>query len=461
MKFFKTKYEKLTKKYRKDLLSSLKDFVAIKSVYDDSTVNKANPFGEGVSNALNYFTNLATNYGFKTTNYNNKVVEAIVGDGDKNITIMAHADVVPEGTGWEKDPFTVFEKGDTLIGRGVSDDKGPCLAAFYAIVALRNAGLLGNYQVRLLVGGNEERGSACMDHYFNVLKKPQPTLGFSPDADFPLIYAEKGIFNFTVKKSVKLPKVISIKGGEASNAVIEKCTIQFELDDKIIPFLLENAKGAEIVTKEDIVNVTFTGVGAHGSTPQLGKNAGMMALECLSKFTSNSVITDLIEKYSDVYGKGINAFNSSKELGKTSCNVGLLDYDGEEISLTVNFRHGEGATGEALIENIKEANKGYRLEFTSPVPVLYIPKTSPLIKTLMKAYVDETGDRKSKPLAIGGGTYAKEASNVVAFGMEFKGHDSHMHTCGECVEKEHLFKAMAIYARAIVELGKLIDEDKI
>ena len=273
--------------------------------------------------------------------------------------------------------------------------------------------------------------------------------------------AEKGIFNFTVKKSVKLPKVISIEGGEAPNAVIEKCTIKFELDDNIIPFLLENAKNAEIITREDVVSVTFTGVGAHGSTPQLGKNAGLMALECLSKFSNNSVITELIDKYSDVYGKGINAFFNSKELGKTSCNLGILKYDGEEFTLVINFRFGEGVSSDELIENIKEANKGFRIEFSPVTPLLYIPKNNPLVKTLYKVYVDETGDRKSKPLAIGGGTYAKEASNVVAFGMEFKGHDSHMHTCGECVEKPHLFKAMAIYARAIIELGKLIDENKI
>ena len=44
-----------------------------------------------------------------------------------------------------------------------------------------------------LIGGNEERGSACLEHYFHKLNKPYPKYGFTPDGDFPLIYGEKGI----------------------------------------------------------------------------------------------------------------------------------------------------------------------------------------------------------------------------------------------------------------------------
>ena len=92
----------------------------------------------------------------------------------------------------------------------------------------------------------------------------------------------------------------------------------------------------------------------------------------------------------------------------------------------------------------------------NPNPVLFYPQDSVLIKTLLKAYQEETGDLKSKPLAIGGGTYAKCADNVVAFGMQFPGFDSLMHSPGEMTKKEDLFKAMSIYAKAIYELGEVL-----
>ena len=235
----KTKYDKLTSKYQKDLLKSLSEFVAINSVYDESTVCEKHPFGEGVSKALNYIANLATKDGFEVTNYDNKVVEIIYGRGKKNITIMAHADVVPAGEGWDQNPFQVVEKKGVLYGRGVSDDKGPLLAAYYALKALRDAGELGGYQIRFLVGGNEESGSLCMEHYFKTLKKPAPTYGFSPDSDFPLIFAEKGIIGFEIETYVDIPGLISIEGGLASNAVIEKCVVKHDIDIKLLDLIME------------------------------------------------------------------------------------------------------------------------------------------------------------------------------------------------------------------------------
>ena len=142
-------YKNLTKPYQDELMKSLKEFIAIDSVYDEKTVDKENPFGKGVSNALKYVENLAKKDGFIVTNDDNMVVEILTNELEPNVTIMAHADVVPVGTGWPQDPFALTEKGDFLYARGVADDKGPALVAYYALKALRDNNLLGNYQVRL------------------------------------------------------------------------------------------------------------------------------------------------------------------------------------------------------------------------------------------------------------------------------------------------------------------------
>ena len=456
----KTSYDKLTAKYQKPLLKSLEEFVAINSTYDQITVNETNPFGAGVSDALNYITNLARKDGFEVTNYDNKVVEIIYGRGKKNLTIMAHADVVPAGDGWIDPPFQMVEKKGVLYGRGVSDDKGPLLATYYALKALRDEGMLGGYEIRFLVGGNEESGSLCMHHYFDVLKKKQPTLGFSPDSDFPLIYAEKGIINFSVKAKVEVPGLISIKGGTASNAVIDRCELKHDIDLNFLKYIMEHYHRTEavILTKDDVTTVTFIGKAAHGAHPENGVNAGMMALKAIAEFSKNETLLRLVKMYEPLDGKGYGCSASNKAMGTNSSNVGLISYKDGVLELTVNFRYINTCEYKELVAAIKEANKGFEVKNEGTSPLLFFPQDSVLIKTLMKAYQDETGDLESKPLAIGGGTYAKCADNVVAFGMQFPGFDSLMHSPGEMTKKEDLFKAMSIYARAIYDLGEVLKQ---
>ena len=455
----KTSYDKLTAKYQKPLLKSLEEFVAINSVYDEETISKEDPFGKGVSAALNYIYNLAKQDGFTVYNYDNKVVEIIHGAGDKNLTIMAHADVVPAGTGWIDPPFEMVEKKGVLYGRGVADDKGPLLATYYALKALKESRQLsGDYKIRFLVGGNEERGSLCMEHYFHTLKKEQPTLGFSPDSDFPLICAEKGIINFVVESNIKFPGLISIKGGVASNAVIERCEVKFELNPDFLNFIMKNyhRDQAEIRTKDDITTVIFHGKAAHGALPELGVNAGMMAISALADYSKNPAFVQLKKLFTPLDGSGFKCGGESKDMGHNSNNVGIIDYTDGHFSLTTNFRYVDTCNEAKLLENIEEACEPFSVRIITRSPLLFFSKESVLVKTLMSSYQTETGDYHSEPLAIGGGTYAKEADNVVAFGMQFPGWESNMHSPGEAVKKDDLFKAMSVYARAIMDLGNLL-----
>lgn len=452
-------YAFLCKDYEKEMLINLKKFIAINSVYDENTVDETNPFGKGVTKALEFIADLAKKDGFEVTNYDNKVVEIICGQGDKNLTIMAHADVVPTGEGWKYDPFTMTEEKGILYGRGVADDKGPLLSCYYALKAMRDNHLLGDYQVRFLVGGNEERGSACMEHYFQVLKKPQPTYGFTPDSDFPLIFAEKAIIHFTVSKKLELNGIDLIKAGVASNAVIDRCLIKMNENQFFLKYLKDNKIDFEYEINDNKMNITFIGMAAHGSTPQLGINAGMIALKALANFFDIEDLKHIVNCYSDLNGRGVNAYSYSKEMKENSLNVGIINYENDYFSMMVDFRHVNGVRNEDLINNIIEASKPFEINIVSKSNLLFYPLDSVLVKTLLEAYQEETDDFDSEPLAIGGGTYAKEANNVVAFGLQFPGKDAKMHSPGENVSIDDLNKAMAIYARAIVELGKKINEN--
>ena len=453
----KTKfYQELVKPYQEEMMKSLKEFIAIDSVYDEETRSEMDPFGKGVSKALHYIENLAKKDGFIVHNYDNMVVEILTNELEPNVTIMAHADVVPTGTGWPQDPFELTEKGDFLYARGVADDKGPLLSCYYGLKALRDNNLLGNYQVRFLVGGNEERGSACMECYFHTLNKKQPTYGFSPDSAYPLTYAEKGIIGFIVRKDIDLPNVISIKGGVASNSVIEKCEVLMKEDLNFIAYLNNESVDYSYLANGNNMLLTFNGVAAHGSVPWMGKNAAMEAVKQLGNYYKNADLQLLYKLYSPLRGEGVNAAAHSEDMGDNSLNVGLFSLENGKLEMVVNYRHVEKVTAEQMINNVKEASKPFDVEVASVSPLLYYPKDHPLIKTLLRVYQEETGDLETPIIASGGGTYAKEADNVVAFGMEYPGHDPKMHGVNENTKKSYLFESMGIFAHAIIELGKLI-----
>ena len=453
----KTKfYQELVKPYQEEMMKSLKEFIAIDSVYDEETRSEMDPFGKGVSKALHYIENLAKKDGFIVHNYDNMVVEILTNELEPNVTIMAHADVVPTGTGWPQDPFELTEKGDFLYARGVADDKGPLLSCYYGLKALRDNNLLGNYQVRFLVGGNEERGSACMECYFHTLNKKQPTYGFSPDSAYPLTYAEKGIIGFIVRKDIDLPNVISIKGGVASNSVIEKCEVLMKEDLNFIAYLNNESVDYSYLANGNNMLLTFNGVAAHGSVPWMGKNAAMEAVKQLGNYYKNADLQLLYKLYSPLRGEGVNAAAHSEDMGDNSLNVGLFSLENGKLEMVVNYRHVEKVTAEQMINNVKEASKSFDVEVASVSPLLYYPKDHPLIKTLLRVYQEETGDLETPIIASGGGTYAKEADNVVAFGMEYPGHDPKMHGVNENTKKSYLFESMGIFAHAIIELGKLI-----
>ncbi len=449
-------YKKLVKLYEKKLIDNLGKFIAINSVYDENTKSEVDPFGKGVSKALDFIYQLAKQDGFEVTNYNNMIVEILCGQGDKNITILAHADVVPEGTGWQDPPYKMVEKDGVLYARGVADDKGPLLASYYALKALRDNKLLGNYQVRLLVGGNEESGSLGMEYYFHTLKKYQPTLGFSPDSAFPLTFAEKGILNFKITKKLdNINDLIYVKGGVASNSVIERCEVKMKDNVSFKNYL----KGHNYEYTFENGCFVFHGLAAHGSVPWMGRNAGVLALTALANYLNNPDLRTIVTRFTDCKGRGVNCYYQSENMGETSLNVGLINIDEDNFSMVINYRYVETADKETIIKDMKNTLKPFDVELLADSPLLYYDKNCTLIQTLLHAYQEETGDIVTPILSSGGGTYAKEADNVVAFGMEFPGWDSNMHSPGEKLKKDDLFLGMAIYARAIYELGEKLDEN--
>ena len=442
-------YRKLMEPYFYQMGIALQKFVAINSVYDETTRTKEMPFGKGVNEALRYAGYLGERFGFKVDYCDGYATELTLGNKGKLIGIYAHSDVVPISGEWKHDPFDcVLEEDGNYYGRGTSDDKGPLIAALYAVKALNDNGLLNDVTIRFVIGGDEERGSGCLEHYFEVMHKPYPDYGFTPDSDFPVIYGEKGIINFYSKVKVNAPEVLSFKGGVVFNAVCESMEVRVKNPKELAKFL--DSKNVKYKLEGDVL--TFLGKTAHGSTPEAGINAGLIGLSMLGEFYDIPEFKKIGDDL-DNNGKKFGGYYHTELLGDTTYCVGILEYKDGELTIVTNFRHPEGVDPKEVVKAF-DAHLGLKSELGEHSPHLLMDPNSELVKTLVDAYRKETGDM-TPPFTIGGGTYARHAKNTLAFGAMFPGTISTMHEPNERFSKHDFELSAIIYARAIHALAKL------
>ena len=208
---------------------------------------------------------LATKDGFKVDMCEGRCIEISFGEGNRTIGVFAHLDEVPISGEWTYPPFSGEIHNDKMYGRGTSDDKGPAIAAYYALKLLKDHNLINGYKVKLVLGGDEERGSSCLKYYFDVLKKPQVDYGFTPDGDFPLIFGEKGIRDFTYKGKLDLGPVTEIVAGVAPNAVIDDAIVTLNDGSKFLTYLKakKNLKYKVLDENPKHTKVEFIGLSAH------------------------------------------------------------------------------------------------------------------------------------------------------------------------------------------------------
>ncbi len=453
-------YNKITKPYRVLAMDVLKKLISIPSVFNASTSNKKKPFGEEINNALTYIGSIAEQYGFDVDYCDGYATEISFGEGERLVCIFAHLDVVEVSGKWDTDPFELVIKKDVMYGRGTIDDKGPGVAAFFALKALKDNGLIKNFRVKLIFGGDEERGGSCLDYYFNVLKKEKPTYGFTPDADFPLIYGEKGVTNFVINKNIELKNIISIEGGRAPNIGIDECKVTIKSDARIKEFINVRNQDAKVnVINEDTMEIVFYGKPCHGATPELGDNAAIKMAQTLGDYYDYKYLKDIYYCFKDVNGRNFNGYKNEPILKETTYNCGLISFQENMFKLTVNFRYPENTSVKLIMNNLENILSS-EISYDEIGEYLLFPLDSFLVKTLLSSYKEETL-KLDKPFTIGGGTYAKSAANTIAFGPAIKDKNYHMHEANEEFPIKEFYDAMGIYARAIHKLGTDKDESKI
>lgn len=474
---------------KEEMIEVLRDLIRFdtkKSQAFKSKEGEIYPFGKGVQDAFIYTLNKAKEWGFDVENIDNYGGHIDMGgyvldeEGDIErvcpymLGVLGHLDVVPEGEGWSKDPFGAELIDGRIYGRGTQDDKGPTVAALFAMKALKDAGFNPTKKVRLILGLDEETGWSGMDYYFKYAKKPD--FGFTPDADFPVINGEKGILTFELAKKIEKTKdkgleLRSIKAGTAPNMVPAnaRCVVRAEdkdiyakIKDKAAEFRLAGKGRINIKGVGKSLEIQAIGKASHAARPEEGINAISVLMDFLKGINFvNEDVNDIIDWYAryignETDGKSLGCAMQDEPSGALTLNVGQMEMNDESVSFVINVRYPVTKTDDEVYEKIKPVIERYDFGLIKDrhQKPIYMPEDHPLIQTLMKVYQDHTGDTESKPIVIGGGSYARAVENAVAFGGMFPGDEDRMHQKDEYISIENLVKMCEIYADAIYMLSK-------
>ena len=441
---------------RPDMIETLQRWIRVPSVRAERSAENA-PFGADVRRALDVALADLARLGMNPRDVDGYCCDAEIGEGEETIAVLAHLDVVPEGDGWDHDPYGGEIVDGRIIGRGTSDDKGPGVAALFAMKAIVDAGIPLKRKCRLILGCDEESGMEDL-HYYEE-KIGLPDMGFSPDASFPLINTEKGITSLKLHAPMTDERLVSIASGTRSNVVPGTAVAVVKGDWREAAadaFAVEDEDCAiETALEGDCTKIVVTGVPAHASTPEKGKNAATMLLAVLDALGIGGEPVKLLVEAAGEGDDGVNLgiAGSDAVSGRLTINMGLLFADEKEMNVTFDCRYPVFYNAQLLRATVAKrlAPAGFVLEPGRISEPHHVPESSELVTKLMGVYNAITGT-DSKPFAIGGGTYARHLKEGVAFGMLFPGDPELEHQANESISIDSFVRAARIYAYSILAL---------
>lgn len=434
-----------------EIIKNMKTLVSFPSMRGEP--EEGAPFGIENRKCLDAALEILDGYGFKTKNVDGYAGYAEVGKGEKLIGMVGHLDVVPVSDGWTNDPFTLIETEDALYGRGTSDDKGPMCCAIGALRIVNELRPDMNKRIRVVLGCNEESGSECIRYY--VKKEGHFDYGFTPDASFPGIYGEKGMIG--AKVLLPTTKILTIKGGDASNVVPGIVTMTLEkgcVDTNALKDIFAKHNIRYELNETDVLTLTVYGRKAHASTPDLGVNAILHALTALYEAGCDD---EAVKYMATHFGRTCHGelidLDVKDDYGNLTLNIGVASKVDDKVKFTIDIRFPVTMKLDDMKQRFLKGMGDVELVDLGLVTPLFFDPNSDLVQSLYQSYVDVTGDTQHKPEVIGGGTYAKTINNTIAFGVEFPNDpDVRMHGDDEFIPKANLAKATEIYVHALLKL---------
>lgn len=425
-----------------NIVCNIINFVKIPSVSSNSPE---------VANSLDFILKLAKEMGLKAQKVLDGQIGIVeVGEGNETIGILAHVDVVPAGdiSLWKEDPFNPVVKNGEIWGRGTLDDKGPAIAALYAIKAVEQLGIPFKKKIQLILGTQEEVEWVDMDAY--VKDFPLPDYGFTPDGEFPLCNIEKGFadvrIEIPIEKSMNGEIIIkSINGGVIPNIIPDKCVA-----------VLEN--------KTNEITLTTTGKATHSSIPENGVNAIVSMCTFLDTLPAvnnglKKAVKLIAEKFADSNCKEIgmhstDEYFNGEYIHRNTAAITMMHTYNNSVLICFNIRHAYGTSDQKIKDvftNIAGCVGGKIVHCVCKPPV-YISKDRPFMKIFADVYDDISGYKNEFSLAYGG-SYAKAMPNIVSWGPLFPGELDTCHEENERISIENILKMSKIYAESLYRMA--------
>lgn len=445
--------DKWLDEHRDELTEALRRSIRIRSV--EGAEEPGAPLGRGVADALADALGTARALGFDAVDMDGLCGWCETGEGDEMLGIVVHLDVVPEGRGWDRPPYAAELENGVIYGRGTMDDKGPAFAALYAMKAVTECGLPMRRRVRLIFGCNEETGMRCIQHYYENAEAP--TLAFSPDAEYPVVNSEKNIYHGGFTK--RFASRVMLTAGELPNIVPGEAVATVPFDTDTVMRAAKAVRNGVTVACEPIeggTRIVASGLGAHASTPELGKNAmlAMFALLAALPLTGEDAAAAkrLHERFAfDLHGESMG-IDCEDQSGRLTMNPGVIRWDKDGIErLIIDIRHPQSNDGERMHAAIAAALDMEPAHYSNSLGY-YIPEDSELVSKLLDVYAARSGKRLP-PLSIGGGTYARHMKNAVGFGCEMPGREMLAHMPNEYISVDDLMYDAGMIADAIIALA--------
>ncbi|NLB91203.1 MAG: M20 family metallopeptidase, partial [Clostridiales bacterium] len=270
---------------QEEAIALLQKWISVPSVKEDAAPDA--PFGLHLKTMLDTALQDCARLGLSVRNFDGYAGDAQMGDTGDVLGILALLDVVPPGDGWEEDPYSGNIRNGRLYGRGSSDDKGPAVAALYAMIAIKKAGIPLKKKVRLILGCDEESGMDDMVYY--TKHADMPAIGFSPDGSYPVINTEKGRMeiHLTAPLSNEGLSILSLQGGDRANVIPGSATATVKGDPSLIEKVtaFSQQSGYPVVanqTAPGIITITATGKVGHAAFPHSGRNANGQLVQTLA-----------------------------------------------------------------------------------------------------------------------------------------------------------------------------------
>ncbi len=436
-----------------------------------SEPQKGAPYGSECAKALEASAELFRKKGFEAKVYESGYALANFGHGNKTVGLFSHSDVVPVGDDWiYTEPFEPVVKNNTLIGRGVSDNKSGIMASLCVFMMARDLNFPMKKRLQAFIGSNEECGMEDIEAF--VKEQPMPDFSFVPDGEFPGSIGEKGIYHYWALCGDKLKSIKEFKGGEAFNIVIDKVNVKISYSDELFKEISEKIlhnSSFKLNCDSEFIYICAKGVAKHASEPDGSLNAAYMVSDMLSECNSlddidREIMTFTARLTKSGFGEGIGLLHEDDNFGKLTMVNGMADIEDGCLKLSFDTRYGSQISGDEVESRTIQAfeESGWVVQKDMNSEGFYISAESDAAKMIQSVYNEITG-KNEKLICMGGGTYARHLKNAVSIGTEegkpngFEMPDGHggPHQCDEMIDIDGFFEAVRILMHFILEYQEI------